>query len=40
METFSQILELDEDDNHEFSYSMVQEYFTQADEIFRNLDKN
>ena len=38
METFRQILDLDEDD-HEFSLSMVEAYFSQAEETFRNLDE-
>ena len=39
METFRQILDLDEGDDHEFSLSMVEAYFSQADETFRNLDE-
>ena len=40
MNTFrQQILDLDEDD-HEFSLSMVETYFLQAEETFRKLDKN
>lgn len=40
METFHQILELDEDGDHEFSHAMTEEYFEQAEETFRKLDKN
>lgn len=40
MDTFYQILDLDEGDGHEFSQSMVEEYFLQAEETFRNLDEN
>ena len=40
MNTFDQILELDEDDSHEFSHSMVDAYFSQAEDTFRDLDKN
>jgi len=40
METFRQIIELDEEGDHEFSRSMVDAYFSQAEETFRNLDKN
>jgi len=39
MEAFGQILDLDEDDTHEFSQEMVTEYFTQAQQIFDDLDK-
>jgi len=40
MDTFRQILDLDEEGDHEFSLSMVEEYFKQAEETFRKLDKN
>jgi len=40
METFRQILDLDEPGDHEFSLSMVEAYFEQAEETFRDLDKN
>ena len=39
METFSQILELDEDEEtHDFSRPMVWEYFEQAEKTFREMD--
>jgi len=39
METFNQILELDdEDETHEFSWSMVRAYFEQAERKFRDMD--
>lgn len=38
METFTQILDLDEDGNHDFSRGMAWAYFTQAEETFNNLD--
>jgi osomolarity two-component system phosphorelay intermediate protein YPD1 len=38
-ETFFQILDLDDDDEtHEFSWSMVLAYFEQAEETFRDMD--
>ena len=38
METFSQILELDEDDaDHGFSKSIVQNYFEQVDTTFKDM---
>jgi hypothetical protein len=40
METFRQILDLDEEDDHDFSLSMVEAYFEQAEDTFRKLDKN
>ena len=41
MNTFRhQILDLDEEDDHEFSHSMVETYFSQAEDTFRKLDKN
>jgi len=40
MDTFRQILDLDEGDDHEFSLSMVEAYFSQAEETFRKLDEN
>nr|GAT49854.1 histidine-phosphotransfer domain HPT-domain-containing protein [Mycena chlorophos] len=39
METFSQILELDEDETHDFSKEMVVAYFSQASSTFTNMDK-
>ncbi|KAA1473748.1 histidine-phosphotransfer domain, HPT domain-containing protein [Dentipellis sp. KUC8613] len=38
METFTQILDLDEDGNHEFSEGMVTAYFTQASATFDEMD--
>lgn len=38
MDTFQQILELDEDDNVEFSQGMTWAYFTQADKAFKDMD--
>ncbi|KAI0339103.1 histidine-phosphotransfer domain, HPT domain-containing protein [Trametopsis cervina] len=38
MDTFEQILELDEDDEREFSLEMVWQYFEQAEEAFTNMD--
>ncbi|KAF8798836.1 histidine-phosphotransfer domain, HPT domain-containing protein [Phlegmacium glaucopus] len=40
MVIFRQILDLDDEDNHDFSLSMVEEYFEQAEETFKKLDKN
>ncbi|EMD39748.1 histidine phosphotransferase [Gelatoporia subvermispora B] len=37
--TFTQILDLDEDDTHDFSESMVQDYFKQAKQTFSDMDK-
>lgn len=38
METFEQILELDEDETHDFSYGMVVAYFSQASQTFTDMD--
>lgn len=38
METFHQILDLDEDDTHEFSRGMAWEYFSQAAETFKQME--
>lgn len=40
METFNQILELDdeEEDDREFSRGMVYEYFAQVEKTFKELD--
>ncbi|KAF9485867.1 histidine-phosphotransfer domain, HPT domain-containing protein [Pholiota conissans] len=39
MDTFTQILELDEDEeNHDFSQPMVWEYFEQAEKTFGDMD--
>ncbi|KAF7299250.1 Histidine-phosphotransfer domain HPT-domain-containing protein [Mycena indigotica] len=39
MEIFEQILELDDEDSHEFSKEMVTAYFSQASSTFKNMDK-
>ncbi|KAK1220998.1 Phosphorelay intermediate protein [Marasmius sp. AFHP31] len=39
MEAFGQILDLDEDETHDFSQEMVTEYFTQATQTFADLEK-
>lgn len=38
MEIFNQILELDEDDTHDFSREMVEAYYTQAAQTFDDMD--
>lgn len=38
-ETFNQIVELDEDDTHDFSYGMVKAYFTQARSTFDEMEQ-
>ena len=40
METFEQILELDEDDDREFSSEMVWQYFDQAEQAFKDMEEN
>ena len=37
-ETFNQILDLDEDDTHDFSLGMAEAYFTQASTTFKDMD--
>lgn len=37
--TFGQILEMDEDDTREFSMSIVDGFYEQAEETFENMDK-
>lgn len=37
-QTFDQILDMDEEDDHEFSYSLVVNYFEQAESTFKNMD--
>ncbi|KDQ09858.1 hypothetical protein BOTBODRAFT_116495, partial [Botryobasidium botryosum FD-172 SS1] len=37
-ETFNQILEMDEEDDHEFSISIMQNYFEQAVAKFKEMD--
>ena len=39
IETFNQILDLDEDDTHDFSFGMTEAYFTQASTTFTDMDK-
>ncbi|KIP02193.1 hypothetical protein PHLGIDRAFT_79483, partial [Phlebiopsis gigantea 11061_1 CR5-6] len=39
METFEQILELDEDDTHDFSSGMAWQYFSQAQVTFKEMDE-
>jgi len=39
METFKQILELDEDDTYEFSYGMAWAYFSQVKTTFEEMDE-
>jgi len=38
MDTFSQILEMDDDDTHEFSMSIVENYMEQAESTFTKMD--
>ncbi|CAO3649260.1 unnamed protein product [Cunninghamella echinulata] len=38
MNTFDQLLDMDEEDNHEFSYSIVLDYFKQAKATFQDMD--
>lgn len=38
MSTFSQILEMDEPSEHDFSASIVFDFFDQAEETFRQID--
>ncbi len=39
METFRQILDLDEDDTYEFSKGMAYAYFSQAEQTFDEMDQ-
>jgi hypothetical protein len=39
MDIFRQILELDEDDSDEFSRAMAQDYFSQANTTFKEMDE-
>ncbi|KAL7279695.1 hypothetical protein ACG7TL_006102 [Trametes sanguinea] len=39
LDTFNQILDLDEDDTHDFSLGMTEAYFTQARTTFVDMDK-
>ncbi|ORY00509.1 histidine-phosphotransfer domain, HPT domain-containing protein, partial [Basidiobolus meristosporus CBS 931.73] len=36
--TFDQLLEMDDDDDHEFSKSIVDNYFLQAEDTFNSMD--
>ncbi|PKK61109.1 histidine-phosphotransfer domain, HPT domain-containing protein, partial [Rhizophagus irregularis] len=38
-ETFDQLLEMDDDDDHDFSKSIVWNYFEQAETTFGSMDK-
>jgi osomolarity two-component system phosphorelay intermediate protein YPD1 len=37
-ETFEQLLDLDEEDEHEFSKQMADDYFGQVEVTFKDLD--
>ena len=39
MDAFLQILDLDEEDNHDFSRGMAYAYFEQAASTFRDMDE-
>lgn len=39
IETFTQILDLDEDDTHDFSFGMTEAYFSQANTTFTDMDE-
>ena len=39
LETFNQILDLDEDETHDFSKDMVIAYFSQANTTFDEMDE-
>ncbi|KAG1445893.1 hypothetical protein G6F56_009753 [Rhizopus delemar] len=38
MSTFDQLLDMDDEDDHEFSYSIVVNYFEQAEATFKDMD--
>jgi osomolarity two-component system phosphorelay intermediate protein YPD1 len=38
MNTFDQLLDMDDDDDHEFSYSIVLNYFEQVETTFDDMD--
>lgn len=38
MSTFNQILEMDEPDDHDFSFSIVFGFFEQAEDTFKGMD--
>ncbi|KAG1462393.1 hypothetical protein G6F56_005527 [Rhizopus delemar] len=39
MNTFDQLLDMDDEDDHEFSYSIVLNYFEQAEATFKDMDE-
>ncbi|KAI7902912.1 signal transduction histidine kinase [Cokeromyces recurvatus] len=39
MNTFEQLLDMDDEDDHEFSYSIVNNYFEQAEGTFKDMDE-
>ena len=39
METFEQILELDEDETHDFSWTIADSFFQQAKGTFKDMDE-
>lgn len=36
--TFDQLLDMDDEDDHEFSYGIVVNYFEQAESTFKDMD--
>ena len=38
MNTFDQLLDMDDEEDHEFSYSIVLNYFEQAEQTFTDMD--
>ncbi|KAI9485495.1 MAG: signal transduction histidine kinase [Benjaminiella poitrasii] len=40
MNTFEQLLDMDDEDDHEFSYSIVNNYFEQAEATFEAMDNS
>ena len=39
MSTFDQLLDMEDEDDHEFSYSIVLNYFEQAETTFKDMDE-
>lgn len=39
MDTFQQLLDLEEDDGYDFSIGMTQAYFSQAETTFKDMDQ-
>lgn len=37
-DTFDQLLDMDDEEDHEFSYSIVVNYFEQAEATFKSMD--